>query len=588
MTFLSSNFSASASYAMGIFSVLALIAAIVVVVVLMKKYTEQKKMLKAAETSLATQGNLRTMIFSLPIPIKVIDIKRSLILYVNDAFVKLYGYGDNMELRGKSIYDITAEIQTDGVTATDKYNAIYEADGPIQTEFTAKTKQGKLLDILVLSCYIEFEGAPCTIGIIKDLSAEKKSNVILFNAFKKEKEENLVKTNILEVLSGGMRTSAMEINLIAENNITENTSPELLEALKKIHSISFSLMEIIDDSKCLTDIELSRLNLVLEEFELDDVLSIALNLARHFADKGENDLLLHAALDLPKYVWGDKMRVLQIITSFLDNSARYTESGKIVFSVSIDNEKSDEADVYIIFMIKDTGTGDDRSRSLSTDGSDFIKNHAILAANKLCAKMGGEISVELTQQGALIRFTIPFKRSKNKITTKQYINTPELSGMNVLVADGDGLSLRIMERLLKSSNVNCHLAKSWGEAENTAQRLFEKGDSLDLVLLDYGQQENGEHLPKIAEVLKSFRKAPKIIMLIPNQTKTPDEQLYLKYADSIIKKPFVPSKFISVVRSTLKQENAANAPSEADTQKNKTSAGASPSQEVLADTLNRR
>jgi PAS domain S-box-containing protein len=573
MTFLTYEFTASRSYFPEILYFAALIASVAVIAILIKKYTEQKKVLNEAETKLATQSNIRSMIFSLSIPIKIIDIKRSIILYVNDAFVNLYGYSDISELRGKSIYDITAEIQADGITATDKYNAIYEADSPVQTEFTAKTRQGKLLDILVLSCYMEFEGTPCALGIIKDLSAEKKSNVILFNAFKKEKEENLAKTNILEVLSGGMRTSAMEINLIAENNITDSTDPAALEALKKIHSISFSLMEIIDDSKCLTDIELSRLNFTLVEFELDDVLSIALNLARHFADKGENDLLLHAALDLPKYVWGDKMRVLQIITSFLDNSARYTESGKIVLSVSIDNERSDEADVYIIFMIKDTGTGDDRPRSLSTDGNDFIKNHAILAANKLCAKMGGDISVELTQQGALIRFTIPFKRSKNQITTMQYINTPELSGMNMLIVDSDGLSLRIMERLLKSSNVNCFLAKSWGEAEGTAQRLFEKGENLDLVLLDYGQQENKDLLPGIAQTLKNFRKEPKIILLMPNHTKTPDDQLYLKYTEFIIKKPFVPSKFISVVRETLKRQNAG---------------GSSLTEDVLADTLNRR
>lgn len=536
--------------------ILAIPAAMLVLLIIMSfflsRYYRQKENMLLTERQLTSQNSLKTVLDALPIPVRMTDLHSSEVVYVNDCFIKVFELPSAEDIIGHNIYHLVSETQSDRKSGPDKFKQIYESGGNFSLEIRYRTAKGSFFDALLISCYIEYNGIPCSLGIIKDLTAEKKSQKILLNAVKREKEESLLKSKILDSLSHEIRSPMNAIIGLTQVEMYKNAPQESLLIYKKVNTSARNLLQTIDDFLTLSNIDINNLELKVEEFELDDVLNNALLIvSQHFEGQSEVMLLLNASLDLPRYIVGDKLRLWQILKGFLDNSVKYTKSGKIVLSVSLDNDKTNEHIAYITFLIKDTGVGVNREQKLNPGETEYnVENHGVLAAKRLCTLMNGDLEIECDDTGALIRFTIPFKRSMNEETTMEAIETPMLSGLNFLIVDDDELSLKIMERLLKCSYANCVLARSGNEALETVAAYREMGKSFDVVLLDYMMSDiNG--FVTAYNIHLSLLKIPKIIIVTAYHKRMLEDNVVYAYVDAIIEKPFVPSQFIRKICSVL-------------------------------------
>lgn len=189
-------------------------------------------------------------------------------------------------------------------------------------------------------------------------------------------------------------------------------------------------------------------------------------------------------------VLGDGFKIQQVLINLINNSIKYTHSGKI--SVIIDQTISIDNEQIITFYIKDTGIGmaPEAVKRIfdvfkGTDG-DLMKMDyrggglGLLISHKLVALMGGELKFESKEQaGSTFYFSLQLKKTLNVRKVKE-IQKPVLNKkFNVLVAEDNRMNQKVIKFLLERQGVDCTFAKNGLEAVNLYKIL-----DFDLIFMD--------------------------------------------------------------------------------------------------------
>jgi PAS domain S-box-containing protein len=182
---------------------------------------------------------------------------------------------------------------------------------------------------------------------------------------------NELKSQFLATMSHELRTPLNAIMGYTEmviSGIYGALSDKQKDRLNRVYSNASHLLDLINDVLDLAKIESGRLNLNLEPVSIGEALMRAVsNVAPQVEAKG---LVLEAHIppDLVD-VWGDRVRVRQVITNLLSNAVKFTIQGSVTVntaSVVIKDGFCQTFDVagrgladgaYVLISIKDTGIG---------------------------------------------------------------------------------------------------------------------------------------------------------------------------------------------------------------------------------------
>jgi len=152
---------------------------------------------------------------------------------------------------------------------------------------------------------------------------------------------------------------AAEIQLQKEGN-SEDTD----EAFGVIYTSGNLLLNIINDILDLSKIEAGKLELLRAKYDIASLVfdSMQLNLLRYESNPIEFTLKIDK--DTPYEVFGDELRIKQILNNVLSNAFKYTETGGIELSVSSEiidakpGELEDKGGNFILILtVSDTGRG---------------------------------------------------------------------------------------------------------------------------------------------------------------------------------------------------------------------------------------
>jgi CheY-like chemotaxis protein len=160
---------------------------------------------------------------------------------------------------------------------------------------------------------------------------------------------------------------------IAEMQLEKNDLfTEKREAWDKVYASGYLLLNIINDILDLSKIEAGKLELSSVNYDVASLIndSVQLNILRF--DDTLVQFVLQADENIPATLYGDDLRVKQILNNILSNSFKYTVRGEIVMSVSAEVTGPDNP-VILVFSIKDTGHGMTKEQvdSLFVDYSRF-------------------------------------------------------------------------------------------------------------------------------------------------------------------------------------------------------------------------
>ena len=265
--------------------------------------------------------------------------------------------------------------------------------------------------------------------------------------------------------------------------------------------------------------------------------------------------------NMPAILYGDSMRVKQVIINLLTNAVKYTEEGRILFQIKADNANGISK---LTISVQDTGIGmtEETLEQLFTKFQcfDMEKNAAIegtglgmAITQGLMELMDGEIQVK-SKYGEGSTFTVIINQKIIQQTIEEEEKTDEevkafnASGQNVLVVDDNKINLKVAKRLLSEYKLNIELVSSGSEC---IDKILD-GKVYDLIFMDI-------MMPKMncIEALENLKnivgfKMP-VVALTADVISGMEEKYISKGFDDCLAKPIVEEELYYMLRKFLKE-----------------------------------
>jgi nitrogen-specific signal transduction histidine kinase len=194
-----------------------------------------------------------------------------------------------------------------------------------------------------------------------------------------------------------------------------NEQREYLDALKISGD---NMLSIINNILDISKIEAGKLNFEHIDFNLHQTIADTLKTLVISAHEKGLELLNNISPDMPDIVWGDPVRLIQILINLVGNAIKFTENGEVIISVEVESQTEDEVSLH--FTIRDTGIGipEDKKELIfdtftQADSSSTRKyggtGLGLSISSRLAEMMKGRIWVESeVGQGSTFHFTARF------------------------------------------------------------------------------------------------------------------------------------------------------------------------------------
>jgi signal transduction histidine kinase/DNA-binding response OmpR family regulator len=170
-------------------------------------------------------------------------------------------------------------------------------------------------------------------------------------------QANVAKSSFLARVSHEVRTPMNAILGITEIQLqNEKNLPETQEALGEIYNAGYLLLGIINDILDLSKIEADKMELVPIKYDIASLINDAVHLNVMRYDSKPIEFNLQVDENIPVTLFGDELRIRQVLNNLLSNAFKYTDSGEVSLSVAAERTEQ-EAQVMLIFRVSDTGQG---------------------------------------------------------------------------------------------------------------------------------------------------------------------------------------------------------------------------------------
>ncbi len=315
---------------------------------------------------------------------------------------------------------------------------------------------------------------------------------------------NLAKSDFLANMSHEIRTPINAVIGMNEMILRESDDKEILEYAASIKGASQSLLTIINDILDFSKIESGKMEIVEAEYELGKVLNDVVNMIDLKATQKNLYMEVHVEEILPNKLFGDEVRIKQILLNLLNNAVKYTPSGSVIVRVSGTlNEQQDMVELKV--AVEDTGIGikeeDLKGLFEGFQRLDMEKNRNIegtglglAITHNLAEMMGGSIEVEsVYEKGSTFTLFLNQKIMGEELIgnfSKKYRNLSEdiqkytqmftAPEASILVVDDNKMNLLVVKNLLKKTLIQITTCMSGQEALKLMQQ-----HAFDLILLDH-------------------------------------------------------------------------------------------------------
>ncbi|HEX3581892.1 MAG TPA: response regulator, partial [Thermoanaerobaculia bacterium] len=301
-------------------------------------------------------------------------------------------------------------------------------------------------------------------------------------------EANAAKSDFLANMSHEMRTPLHGVIGMLQLARDGETSPQRIRQLDMAQRSAESLLGTIDDILDFSRIEARRIELEPVYFSVREWMNETMKPLGITASAKSLGLAYIVNADVPDSVWGDSLRLRQIVINLVGNAIKFTQAGEIAVRVSVAPAilpaegiagkiaGATQKLARLAFEVRDTGAGiiDSQRESIFqpfTQG-DAARNRgaggtglglAIVA--RLVEAMGGTIDLESEPgKGSAFRFIIPTETDSFAAAAMRRPWESALAGKSMLIVDPQPQSRAFIAEMLRSRGIFATACESYDEA----------------------------------------------------------------------------------------------------------------------------
>lgn len=318
-------------------------------------------------------------------------------------------------------------------------------------------------------------------------------------------KSNAAKSDFLANMSHEIRTPINAMLGMNEMILRESGDERVRTYAGNIDSAGKNLLSIINDILDFSKIEAGKMEITDAPYQLSTLLIDVSNMIMFRAQSKNLQFFVDVDETLPDGLYGDEVRIRQVLVNVLTNAVKYTNEGSVTFSVSgMPYETETEDQIHLLFMIEDTGIGikEDDIKKLfhKFERVDLSQNKTVegtglglAITQSILNLMDGEISVESEYgKGSTFTIILPQKIVSNETVgnfharfksgrkeLQSYRESFRAPDADILVVDDTAINLTVIEGLLKQTEIRIDTALSGEEALKYTLKK-----SYDLVLMD--------------------------------------------------------------------------------------------------------
>lgn len=337
-------------------------------------------------------------------------------------------------------------------------------------------------------------------------------------------------------MSHEIRTPINTIIGLNEMILREDISDEIAENAINIQNASKMLLTTINDILDLSKLESGKMDIVPTQYEISSMFSDLVNLVWIRAHQKDLEFKVDIDPEIPSMLYGDEVRIKQVVTNLLTNAVKYTAAGSVTLTAKGERIAADQ--ILLRISVEDTGMGI-RKESLEDLFSSFKRvdetdnRHiegtglGLNISKQLIEMMGGKITVDSVYHKGSV-FTIEVKQRIVNVRPIGAINFAAQKQLNqraryrqtfiapdarILVVDDNSMNLMVAVKLLRDTKVQVDTAESGKEAlKKTAETAYH------LILMDHmmPEMDGAATLRAIRTQTKGFCQKAPVIALTAN------------------------------------------------------------------------
>ena len=311
------------------------------------------------------------------------------------------------------------------------------------------------------------------------------------------------KSDFLSNMSHEIRTPINAILGMDEMILRESKDKNILEYAENLRHAGNNLLGIVNDILDFSKIEAGKMEIINVEYSLSSLLNDLVNMIQKRAEKKNLKLIVNADENLPSVLYGDEIRIKQIVTNILTNAVKYTEKGSVTLNVNF--EPHDENSIWLKVSVVDTGIGikeedieklfkaferieEERNRTIEGTGLGMNITQQLLSMMESHLDVssvygeGSTFSFKLAQKivnsEPLGNFSDAFKSSLTQ--HKEYHEKFTAPNAKILVVDDTVMNLTVVKGLLKQTKIQIDTAESGYECLDLVKK-----NHYDIIFLDH-------------------------------------------------------------------------------------------------------
>ncbi|MCL2802156.1 MAG: ATP-binding protein [Treponema sp.] len=397
--------------------------------------------------------------------------------------------------------------------------------------------------------------------------------------------DSLSKSRFLSNMSHEIRTPMNAILGIAEIQLQDSSlKEESAQAFRRIYESGDLLLNIINDILDLSKIEAGKLEITPKLYELPNLINDTVQLNRLWFKTKSLNFIVNVDKETPYILFGDELRIKQILSNLLSNAYKYTETGEIVMSVSAEpsvsiepGENSDS--VTLILQVSDTGQGMTQSQLNKLfdayERFNIEENRNITGAGlgmnitkHLVNMMKGEINVESEAgKGTTVTVRLPQKNYgdrvcgadiveelrrfsfRNKLVPKMTkIEHKQMPNGRVLIVDDVDTNLYVAQGLMQPYGLQIETINSGFEAIEK----IKNNEVYDIIFMDHMMPKMGGI--EATEIIRKTGYTNPIVAFTANAVVGQEEMFLANGFNAFIAKPIDSYELDQILKRFIKDK----------------------------------